>query len=172
MSVNNALLEQIVNDLCVSETTINEDVSKQASLYFYYAMCWLEAQKRMLLEKMDLDVFVAKEKKRLREKLLEESKKVTEGLLEEEVYSSDEYKSRMERFIQAKNEEAFWQVVKEAFKQRKDMIESLVNVVMVLSRGEEYVKEEDVNKIREKIKAKIKQKLLNSVKNNFEGSAE
>lgn len=160
------LIEQIVEDLNFSETTLSEDVSKQPALYFYYAMRWLEVNKKLLIEKMDLDVFVAREKKRLREVLQREGKKVTEGAVEEEVFSSKEYAERLTRLNAVKVEEAFWQIVKEAFKQRKDMLEAMVNTVMVLGKnGGEVVssRSASVDAIRESLRKKLKQKILSKI---------
>lgn len=159
------VVEQIVKDLMFTGD-MDRDVSEQAGLYFYYAMKWVEASKRALMAKADLEYVEARIKKELRKKAGDEGKKITEGYLDEAVVSDEEYRKVLEKYIEAKEEELFWQVVKESMKQKKDMIEAWVNVNMTLRWSGEQIKNEEIGVIKERLKEKIREKMKNKEGND------
>lgn len=153
------VMELVAKDLQVDLEDLNKAVSEQAGLYYYYAMKWAKATSKVLARKADLELYEAKKKRELRKQLADNGRKVTEATIEELVLSDEEYKKLLDAYLEAKDEEAFWQVVKESFKQRKDMIESLVNLSMVLGSTKEQIRMSDVDKIREGIREKIRKKV-------------
>lgn len=165
------VIERIVKDL-VFGVDLDKEVSEQAGLYFYYAMKWVEASKKVLIAKAELEYVEAKLRRKFREELSTNGKKVTEGLLEELVKSDEEYRRVLNEYIQAKEEESFWQIVKEAMKQKKDMIEAWINANMVMRWMGEQIKVDEIELIRNKLREKLRGKMIkvdNEIKDNKEG---
>lgn len=153
------IVNRIVKDLSFSGD-LDRDVSEQAGLYFYYATKWAEASKKALMARADLEYVEARIKKELRQRASDEGKKITEGYLDEAVVNDSEYRRVLSKYIEAKEEELFWQVVKEAMKQKKDMLEAWVNVNMTLRWSGEQIKNEEIDVIKERLREKIRAKMV------------
>lgn len=158
------LFDKVVKDLSFSGD-LDKDVSEQAGLYFYYATKWAEASKKVLIAKADLEYLEAKIKKELRQRASDEGKKITEGYLDEAVLNDSEYRKVLNKYIDMKEEELFWQIVKEAMKQKKDMLEAWVNVNMILRWSGEQIKNEEIAVIKERLREKIKAKTMKEENN-------
>lgn len=158
------IVDRIVKDLTFSGD-LDKDVSEQAGLYFYYATKWAEASKKVLMAKADLEYVEARIKKGLRQRASDEGKKITEGYLDEAVVNDSEYRRALREYIDMKEEELFWQVVKEAMKQKKDMLEAWVNVNMTLRWSGEQIKNEEIGVIKERLREKIRAKMVKEENN-------
>lgn len=153
------LVERVMRDLLFG-FDLDREIREQAGLYFFYAMRWVEASRRVLVMKAELEHVEARLRKRFREELVGNGKRVTEGLLDELVKSDEEYRRVLEQYIEAKEEESFWQVVKEAMKQRKDMIEAWVNVSVVVGSLNESLRLSDIDVIRSRLREKLRGKMI------------
>lgn len=151
---NNLDKEKILKDLLFDETNIDKAVTEQASLFFYYGMKWVDAVNKMNAIKMDLEMLKARLYKKYRTQLENGKGKTTEGMIESSIITDSEYIKMMEDYRKAKEEAEEWGVVKDAFKQRKDLLEVFVNMLMSLRAGEKPISVE-ADMIRHRLKKKL-----------------
>lgn len=146
--------KRVMEELSFDETRINDAIIKQASLFYYYAMKWVEANNELNAVKLDLEMLEAELYDEYRKKLEGNGGKVTEGMIESAVKRDIRYEDLSKRYLALKKEVEEWNVVKEAFKQRKDMIEAMVNILMSVRSGEKPIGVE-AEVIRKKVKDRI-----------------
>jgi len=164
MSVN---FDKLKRDLEFNEMNIDKAVIEQPANFAYYGYLWVEKMKEASILKMEVDRVYSELYMKYRTKMAENGEKATEKLIESKILSDEKYIRAYTEYLKAKDEAEVYGIVKDAFKQRKDMIETYVNLLMSLKSGDDSVKAKiDYSDIEvEAIKRKIKEKQkLSSIK--------
>lgn len=162
------IMEDVLHLLVIDEERLDEEISRQAELFMEFARRWVQAEYKAMVLDMDLERYAAELRRRLREELGRDGKKVTEGMLEDYVLSDEGHIELKRELLEAKREAKFWGVVKDAFKQKKDMLEAKVNQLMVFGSTKERIRlesDEEAKEIRRKLRSVIRRKLREEEEN-------
>lgn len=116
-------------DLMIEVLKIEEEVTKQPALYHYYGEKWVDACKLRDAVKIEVEEVYAQRESFYRRKLSKKSDKVTEAMIKAKVYQDELYKKVQEKYLDIKYEAEQLGIIKEALKQKKDMIEVYAHLV-------------------------------------------
>jgi len=150
-----------MKDFKFSAETLDEDIMKQPALYAYYAEKAVEAEHKRDLAEIRLREVGAERALAIRKKLAKKGEKVTEGLINNKLVTDKEYRKAQKEYLEAKAKADKAKVVKEAFKQRRDMIDALVRLFMIQSGSEirsRIAKGVETEAIRKEVRKKIRKR--------------
>jgi len=154
--------KKLERDLEFNELSIDEAVISQPAKFAYYGYLWAECMKKANILKMEVDRVYSELYLRYKIKMTENGEKTTEKMIESKILSDKRYIQAQTEYLNAKDEMEVYGIVKDAFKQRKDMIETYVNLLMSLKSSRDSVVKKldftdmEVEAVRRKIKDKQK----------------
>jgi hypothetical protein len=159
--------EQLKKDLEFNELNIDKAVIEQPANFVYYGNLWVEKVKEANILKMEVDRVYSELYMKYKMRMAENGEKATEKLIESKILTDEKYLTVYKEYLEAKDEAERYGIIKDAFKQRKDMIEAYVNLLMSLKSGKDSIVESKISygdiEI-EAIKRKMKEKKSSSWK--------
>lgn len=159
--VKDDLMKRIEKDLVVRVEKIDEEIVSQGALVFWYGTKMVEAMNEAELAKLEVDRIYAVKREQYRK--LENGDKMTEGRLNALVEKDEDYIKIRKEYIEKNTKAVFWKIVYEGIKQKKDLLEMIVQL-RIVSRDidtrniVERIKEQSVKSMRQKLDDVIKEK--------------
>lgn len=118
-------------DLNIDKGKINEELSRQPSMYAWYATLYELAKAKTNRLKQTMEVTHAELDIKYRSEAQKSGQKVTEAYIQSLITVSPAYKESEANYYDSKKEEGMLNVAKTAFEQRKDMLISIATNMRV-----------------------------------------
>lgn len=123
-------------DIKIDKYNLDEELIRQPQKFLDFALLWNEAadQKEKMRTRLDLEK--AKAELRIRKELSESEEKITEKVITATVLKDKKVKRANKKYLSALKYERTLSDVKTAFRQRKSMLEKLVDLNLMLRFSE------------------------------------
>lgn len=130
-------------ELKMDETTINDDLKNQPSLFAWYAVLEELAEKDFAEAKLAFDLMLAFLDKSFREEATKSNSKLTETQLLNQMRLDTQYLEATTRVNESRKNVGVLRAIKEAFAQRKDMLITLASNMRAQSDPDIYLKKQE-----------------------------
>lgn len=127
-------------DLEVNEEKINEQMSKQATSFVYYARIAAMCRKKVLEKDLELKKYEASQAKFIRERAVSQGDKPTVQSVQDELRSTAEWERLSLEHISLKADLDLAEAIREAFFQRKTMLEEFAKSLRKEMDGDTFLK--------------------------------
>lgn len=124
------LQKEIIADLKIDIDNLSEDVATIPELFMHYGRKWAQSQQNRDAMKTNCEEVWAKREHHWREQFAKTGEKTTEGAIKAKVNTDPVYLKAVEEENEAKYEADIWTIVKDAFRYKKDMLQSLVQLTI------------------------------------------
>jgi hypothetical protein len=130
-------------ELKMDETTINDDLKKQPSLFAWYAVLEELAEKDFAEAKLTVDLVSASLDQSYREKAVQSNTKLTETQLINQIRLDNQFLDATAKVNECRKNVGVLRALKEAFGQRKDMLITLASNMRAQSDPDIYLKKQE-----------------------------
>lgn len=128
--------QQISSQIKINRDSLDEEAINQPNLFFHASEAFALAVSVKDAKKQQLELTEAQLDKDIREEAAADEKKVTEPWVKQEIIRSQKYQRAAKEHIEATLTSNRWSALKEAYKQRADMLKVLQNLYCTGHFGE------------------------------------
>lgn len=120
--------EDLQSRIKIDRGMLDEEVIAQASNYFHVSEGYAMAVSRRDAQKHNLEVQVAELDRDVRDSMVSEGEKVTEALVKAQITREPDFHRSHSAYLSACLEADRWEALRNAYRQRADMLKSLVQL--------------------------------------------
>jgi hypothetical protein len=136
MKYSNDTYETLKEGLRIDRDRLDEELIVQPHNFYHVSEGHVQALSRRDKLKHDLDVTVAELDKDVRDAMVAENEKVTEAQVKAQITREQDYHRAQRSYLDACLEADRWEALKNAYRQRADMLKSLIQLVQSSYFGE------------------------------------
>jgi hypothetical protein len=128
--------DALTKSLRIDRDSLDEEAVRQPNDYFHASEGHVQALSRRDKLKHDLEVTVAELDKDVRDAMVAEGEKVTEAQVKAQITREQDYHRAQRNYLDACLEADRWEALRNAYRQRADMLKSLVQLYQSSYFGE------------------------------------
>ena len=156
-------------DVYVDKYNLDEELIQQPQRFLDWALAWVDASDTKEVTKIKLDLIKAETESRIRknpDKYDIPEGKATEPAIKAEVLKHKRVRRAQKKYIQALKNERKLAEIKASFRQRKSMLEKLVDLNMMLHFSEPKLPTDQKESVYQHRKRKITRRLREELNGN------
>ncbi len=131
-----AFYDKLSADIKINRDALDEEAVRQPNSFFHAAEGCVLAQSRRDKKKHELDVAVAELDKDVRDSMVTEGEKITEALVKAQIAREPDFHKAHKGYLDACLEADLWEALRNAYRQRAEMLRSLIQLYQAGYFGE------------------------------------
>ncbi len=120
--------DELRDGMRINRNALDEEAITQPNSFFHASEGCVLAESRRDKKKHDLEVIVAELDKDVRDSMTAEGEKITEALVKAQIAREQDFHRAHEEYLDACLEADLWEALRNAYRQRADMLKSLITL--------------------------------------------
>ncbi len=125
MKYSNDEYQSLANELKIDRDSLDEECITQPNRFFHASEGYTLSVAAKDKKKLELELMTAKLDREIRDDLVANKEKITDKIVEQEIIRDEQYQRASREYIEASLTSNRWNALKEAYRQRADMLKVL-----------------------------------------------